>query len=120
MIETPNSSFGFGASESGIREEDLRWALREGAVVPDEAIHGVRVLHRFSFIELDAEPWPLLGMALAAFDRAAEALAALECSLHLSPSHAAVRSSLDALRATAQSAAPIRPTRAAPCAPAKL
>jgi ATP-dependent RNA helicase DeaD len=40
---------------SGISEDDLRWALREGAVVPEGAIHGVRVLHRFSFIELDAE-----------------------------------------------------------------
>ncbi len=68
----------------------------------------------------DAEPWHLLGVALARLDRPAEALTALECSLHLSPSHAAVRSSLDALRATAQSAAAIRPTRAAPCAPAKL
>jgi ATP-dependent RNA helicase DeaD len=37
---------------SGIDEEDLRWALREGAVLPDEAIHDVRVLHRFSFVEV--------------------------------------------------------------------
>ena len=28
-----------------------RWALREGAVLPEEAIHDVRVLHRFSFVE---------------------------------------------------------------------
>jgi ATP-dependent RNA helicase DeaD len=40
---------------SGIDEEDLRWALREGAVLPDEAIHDVRVLHRFSFVEVDSE-----------------------------------------------------------------
>jgi ATP-dependent RNA helicase DeaD len=40
---------------SGITEEDLRWALREGAVVPDEAVHDVRVLHRFSFVEVDPE-----------------------------------------------------------------
>ena len=40
---------------SGITEEDLRWALREGAVLPEEAIHEVRVLHRFSFVELAAE-----------------------------------------------------------------
>ena len=40
---------------SGISEEDLRWALHEGAVVPEEAIQDVRVLHRFSFVELDAE-----------------------------------------------------------------
>jgi ATP-dependent RNA helicase DeaD len=38
---------------SGIAEEDLRWALREGAVLPEEAIHDVRVLHRFSFVEVD-------------------------------------------------------------------
>jgi ATP-dependent RNA helicase DeaD len=37
---------------SGIDEEDLRWALREGAVLPEEAIHDVRVLHRFSFVEV--------------------------------------------------------------------
>jgi ATP-dependent RNA helicase DeaD len=40
---------------SGISEEDLRWALTEGAVVPEEAIADVRVLDRFSFVELDAE-----------------------------------------------------------------
>ncbi len=37
---------------SGIAEEDLRWALREGAVLPEEAIRDVRVLHRFSFVEV--------------------------------------------------------------------
>ncbi|MDX6604065.1 MAG: ATP-dependent helicase DeaD, partial [Solirubrobacterales bacterium] len=37
---------------SGISEDDLRWALREGAVVPEDAIHDVRVLHRFSFVEV--------------------------------------------------------------------
>jgi ATP-dependent RNA helicase DeaD len=40
---------------SGIEEEDLRWALREGAVLPDEAVHDVRVLHRFSFVEVAPE-----------------------------------------------------------------
>ncbi|MDQ3724565.1 MAG: DEAD/DEAH box helicase [Actinomycetota bacterium] len=40
---------------SGIDEEALRWALREGAVLPDEAIHDVRVLHRFSFVEVDPD-----------------------------------------------------------------
>ncbi|HET9163258.1 MAG TPA: DEAD/DEAH box helicase [Solirubrobacterales bacterium] len=40
---------------SGIDEEDLRWALREGAVLPDEAIHEIRVLHRFSFVEVDPD-----------------------------------------------------------------
>jgi ATP-dependent RNA helicase DeaD len=40
---------------SGIDEESLRWALREGAVLPDEAVHDVRVLHRFSFVEVDPD-----------------------------------------------------------------
>jgi ATP-dependent RNA helicase DeaD len=37
---------------SGISEEDLRWALREGAVLPEEAVHDVHVLHRFSFVHV--------------------------------------------------------------------
>jgi ATP-dependent RNA helicase DeaD len=40
---------------SGIAEEDLRWALREGAVLPEEAIHDVHVLHRFSFVHVDPD-----------------------------------------------------------------
>jgi len=40
-------------SRSGIAEEDIRWALEEGAVVPDDAIHDVRVLERFTFVDLD-------------------------------------------------------------------
>ena len=40
---------------SDITEEDLRWALQEGAVVPEDAIKDVRVLHRFSFVEIDPE-----------------------------------------------------------------
>jgi ATP-dependent RNA helicase DeaD len=40
---------------SGIGEEDLRWALREGAVLPEEAIHDVHVLHRFSFVHVDPD-----------------------------------------------------------------
>ena len=39
----------------GITEEDLNWALTEGAVVPAEAIHSIRVLDRFSFVELSAD-----------------------------------------------------------------
>jgi ATP-dependent RNA helicase DeaD len=39
---------------SGITAEDLRWALREGAVLDEEAIHEIRVLHRFSFVEVAA------------------------------------------------------------------
>jgi ATP-dependent RNA helicase DeaD len=40
---------------SGIDEEDLRWALREGAVLPEEAIHDISVLHRFSFVQVDSD-----------------------------------------------------------------
>ena len=39
---------------SGIDEEDVRWALTEGAVIPEDAIGSIRVLDRFSFVELDA------------------------------------------------------------------
>ena len=39
----------------GLTDEDLSWALREGAVIPDEAVHSIRVLDRFSFVELDAD-----------------------------------------------------------------
>jgi ATP-dependent RNA helicase DeaD len=40
---------------SGIDADDVRWALAEGAVIPAEAIGDIRVLERFSFVELDAE-----------------------------------------------------------------
>ncbi|MDX6633221.1 MAG: ATP-dependent helicase DeaD [Solirubrobacterales bacterium] len=39
---------------SGVEEKDLRFALTDGATVADEAISSVRVLERFSFVELDA------------------------------------------------------------------
>jgi ATP-dependent RNA helicase DeaD len=39
---------------SGIDEKDVRWALTEGAVIPGDAIGSIRVLERFSFVELDA------------------------------------------------------------------
>ncbi len=39
-------------SLSGIGEKELRWALTEGAVIPDEEIGSIRVLERFSFVEL--------------------------------------------------------------------
>ena len=41
-------------SRGGIEEEDLRWALTEGAVIPEDAIGSIRVLDRFSFVELKA------------------------------------------------------------------
>jgi ATP-dependent RNA helicase DeaD len=37
---------------SGIEDEDIRWALTEGAVIPEESIGDVRVLERFSFVDL--------------------------------------------------------------------
>jgi ATP-dependent RNA helicase DeaD len=40
---------------SGLSEGDLRWAFTEGAVLPEDAIRDVRVLHRLSFVEIDAE-----------------------------------------------------------------
>ena len=40
---------------SGFGEENIRWALTEGAVIPENAIHDVRVLERFSFVDIDAE-----------------------------------------------------------------
>ena len=40
---------------SGVSEEDLRWALQEGAVLPADSIDSIRVLERFSFVELAAE-----------------------------------------------------------------
>src|SRR5262249_29366525 len=39
----------------GITDEDLQWALTEGAVIPEDAIRSIRVLDRFSFVELAAE-----------------------------------------------------------------
>jgi ATP-dependent RNA helicase DeaD len=39
---------------SGIDADDVRWALVEGAVIPPEAIGDIRVLERFSFVDLDA------------------------------------------------------------------
>jgi ATP-dependent RNA helicase DeaD len=40
---------------SGITEEDLRWALQEGAVLTGEQIHDVSVLHRFSFVRVSPD-----------------------------------------------------------------
>ena len=42
-------------SQSGIDEEDLRFALEEGAVIPADQISSIRVLERFSFVELEPE-----------------------------------------------------------------
>jgi ATP-dependent RNA helicase DeaD len=42
-------------ARSGISEDNLRWALTEGAVIPAEVIGDIRVLERFSFVELPDE-----------------------------------------------------------------
>ena len=42
-------------SRGGISEEDLNWALTEGAVVPKDAIRSIKVLDRFSFVEVAAD-----------------------------------------------------------------
>ena len=42
-------------TRSGIDEENLRWALTEGAVIPGGEIGEIRVLERFSFVELDSD-----------------------------------------------------------------
>jgi ATP-dependent RNA helicase DeaD len=42
-------------ARSGIEEEDLRWALTEGAVIDDSRIADIRVLDRFSFVELESD-----------------------------------------------------------------
>ena len=42
-------------SRSGIGEQELRWALTEGAVIPEGEIGNIRVLERFSFVELPGE-----------------------------------------------------------------
>ena len=69
----------------------------------------------------DAQPWQLLGLALARLDRPDEARAALECALHLSPANATLRNSLAALAAAAPSAsAAISSHPTAPCPPVKL
>lgn len=40
---------------SGVGEQELRWALTEGAVIPEDEIGDIRVLERFSFVELPDE-----------------------------------------------------------------
>ena len=42
-------------ARSGIEEEDVRWALSEGAVIPADSIHDIRVLERFTFVDLDGD-----------------------------------------------------------------
>ncbi|MGB2852585.1 MAG: DEAD/DEAH box helicase [Solirubrobacterales bacterium] len=39
----------------GLEEEDIEFALIEGAVIPKESIRDIRVLERFSFVDLDTD-----------------------------------------------------------------
>jgi ATP-dependent RNA helicase DeaD len=40
---------------SGIEQDDLHWALTEGAVIPEDDITRIEVLDRFSFVELSED-----------------------------------------------------------------
>jgi ATP-dependent RNA helicase DeaD len=42
-------------ARSGLEESDVRWALVEGAVIPEDSIQDVRILERFTFVELDSD-----------------------------------------------------------------
>ncbi len=42
-------------SRSEITDDDILFALTEGAVVPEAAIHDIRILERFTFVDLDGE-----------------------------------------------------------------
>ena len=41
--------------KSGIGEDDLRWALNEGAVLSDDQIASIKVLDRFAFVEVASD-----------------------------------------------------------------
>jgi ATP-dependent RNA helicase DeaD len=55
MVDGSVKLFVNRGKSGGISEEDLSWALREGAVLPEDAIHAIRVLERFSFVEVAAD-----------------------------------------------------------------
>ena len=42
-------------ARSGIEETDIEFALVEGAVIPAESIHDIRILERFTFVDLDTD-----------------------------------------------------------------
>ncbi len=49
---TAPSSSSTAAHGSGLDQDDLHWALTEGAVIPEGEIKRIEVLDRFSFVEL--------------------------------------------------------------------
>jgi ATP-dependent RNA helicase DeaD len=42
-------------ARSGIEDSDVQFALVEGAVIPEAAIHDIRILERFTFVDLDTD-----------------------------------------------------------------
>ncbi len=42
-------------TRSGLEQEDIEFALVEGAVIPEDAIHDIRILERFTFVDLDTD-----------------------------------------------------------------
>ena len=42
-------------TRSGIEESDIEFALIEGAVIPEESIRDIRMLERFTFVDLDTD-----------------------------------------------------------------
>ncbi len=42
-------------TRSGIDEQDIEFALVEGAVIPEDSIHDIRILERFTFVDLDTD-----------------------------------------------------------------
>jgi ATP-dependent RNA helicase DeaD len=42
-------------ARSGIEDSDIEFALVEGAVIPEDAIHDIRILERFTFVDLDTD-----------------------------------------------------------------
>ena len=52
---TAPSSSSTAGHGSGIEQDDLHWALTEGAVIPEGDITRIEVLDRFSFVELSED-----------------------------------------------------------------
>ncbi len=42
-------------TRSGLEEADIEFALVEGAVIPEDSIHDIRMLERFAFVDLDTD-----------------------------------------------------------------
>jgi ATP-dependent RNA helicase DeaD len=42
-------------TRSGLEEDDIQFALVEGAVIPEGSIHDIRIMERFSFVDLDTD-----------------------------------------------------------------